>query len=186
MLSEKSFIIFSSLSTYCRVVFESPVPEYLECKCSSWAKVRVFSMADPGKRMLGQLRGRLCLAKSVMNVGKTNLSRSSNFTRNFTSEFPRNFTVNSVRNFATHHLDKEQLQSRLLAVLGSFSKATPHPSPLTAKFSSDLGLDSLDVVEVVMAVEEEFGLEIPDEVADGFSGMGDVCAYLEGKLIEKH
>ena len=43
-------------------------------------------------------------------------------------------------------------------------------------------MDSLDVVEVVMAVEEEFGLNIPDEVADGFESPADVIKYLESKL----
>ncbi len=88
------------------------------------------------------------------------------------------------RAYSGAHLSTEQVQNRLLSVLASFSKATPHPTPLVAKFTQDLGLDSLDVVEVVMAVEEEFGLEIPDEVADSFTGPGDVLKYLETKLIE--
>ena len=42
----------------------------------------------------------------------------------------------------------------------------------TAHFANDLGLDSLDTVEVVMAIEEEFSIEIPDKDADGIhSGM---------------
>jgi NADH dehydrogenase (ubiquinone) 1 alpha/beta subcomplex 1 len=83
------------------------------------------------------------------------------------------------RKFSSTHLSPEQVQSRLLTVLASFSKAQQLANPLSAKFVEDLGLDSLDVVEVVMAVEEEFGVEIPDEVADGFKNLGDVGNYLE-------
>lgn len=48
--------------------------------------------------------------------------------------------------------------------------STPSNSPQikgTAHFANDLGLDSLDTVEVVMAIEEEFSIEIPDKDADG-------------------
>lgn len=42
----------------------------------------------------------------------------------------------------------------------------------TATFTKDLGLDSLDAVEVVMAIEEEFAVEIPDEEADQITSVG--------------
>ena len=48
-----------------------------------------------------------------------------------------------------------------------------------AKFIEDLGADSLDIVELVMALEEEFGLEIPDEDADKLKTVGDAMAYLK-------
>jgi acyl carrier protein len=48
-----------------------------------------------------------------------------------------------------------------------------------AKFIEDLGADSLDIVELVMALEEEFGLDIPDEDADKLKTVGDAMSYLQ-------
>lgn len=48
-----------------------------------------------------------------------------------------------------------------------------------AKFIEDLGADSLDIVELVMALEEEFGSEIPDEQAEKLLTVGDVIKYIE-------
>jgi acyl carrier protein len=48
-----------------------------------------------------------------------------------------------------------------------------------AKFIEDLGADSLDIVELVMALEEEFSLEIPDEEADKLKTVGDAMNYLK-------
>jgi len=50
-----------------------------------------------------------------------------------------------------------------------------------AKFVDDLGADSLDTVELVMALEEEFGVEIPDEDAEKLSTVGDALRYIEEK-----
>jgi acyl carrier protein len=47
-----------------------------------------------------------------------------------------------------------------------------------AKFIEDLGADSLDIVELVMALEEEFGIDIPDEEADTLKTVGDAMGYL--------
>ncbi len=51
-----------------------------------------------------------------------------------------------------------------------------------AKFVEDLGADSLDVVELVMAFEEEFGIEIPDEDAEKIRTVGDVMNYLKERV----
>jgi acyl carrier protein len=48
-----------------------------------------------------------------------------------------------------------------------------------AKFIEDLGADSLDIVELVMALEEEFSIEIPDEDADKLKTVGDAMNYLK-------
>lgn len=50
-----------------------------------------------------------------------------------------------------------------------------------ASFVEDLGADSLDTVELVMAFEEEFGIEIPDEDAEKMETVGDAIKYLEEK-----
>ena len=50
-----------------------------------------------------------------------------------------------------------------------------------AKFIEDLGADSLDQVELVMALEEQFGADIPDEDAEKLTTVGDAIKYIESK-----
>jgi acyl carrier protein len=50
-----------------------------------------------------------------------------------------------------------------------------------ASFIDDLGADSLDIVELVMAMEEEFDIEIPDEDAEKIQTIGDAIAYLKAQ-----
>ncbi|MCQ9207670.1 MAG: acyl carrier protein [Omnitrophica bacterium] len=54
-----------------------------------------------------------------------------------------------------------------------------------AKFVDDLGADSLDTVELVMALEEEYGVEIPDEDAEKLTTVGEAIKYIEEKLASK-
>ncbi len=53
---------------------------------------------------------------------------------------------------------------------------------LEASFVDDLGADSLDTLELVMALEEEFGIEIPDEDAEKIATVKDAIQYIESKL----
>ena len=54
-----------------------------------------------------------------------------------------------------------------------------------AKFVDDLGADSLDVVEMIMTIEEEFGIEISDEDAEGLLTVKDVVDYIQGRPRNK-
>ncbi|MBN3961571.1 MULTISPECIES: acyl carrier protein [unclassified Nostoc] len=56
-------------------------------------------------------------------------------------------------------------------------KVTPQ-----AKFMEDLGADSLDIVELVMALEEEFEIEIPDEAAEQITSVQDAVDYINNKV----
>ena len=51
-----------------------------------------------------------------------------------------------------------------------------------ARFIDDLGADSLDIVELIMALEDEYGLEIPDEDAEKIETVGDAIRYIEEHL----
>ncbi|MFN3697352.1 MAG: acyl carrier protein [Pseudobdellovibrio sp.] len=57
----------------------------------------------------------------------------------------------------------------------------PEKVKLESKFIEDLGADSLDIVELVMAMEEEFDIEIPDEDAEKLKTVNDVQTYLVSK-----
>ena len=54
-----------------------------------------------------------------------------------------------------------------------------------ASFIDDLGADSLDTVELIMALEEEFSVEIPDEDAEKMTTVGDAIKYIEEKATAK-
>ena len=70
---------------------------------------------------------------------------------------------------------EERVKAIIVEQLGvSEDQVTPE-----AKFIEDLGADSLDTVELVMALEEEFGHEIPDEEAEKLQSVGDVVKYIE-------
>jgi acyl carrier protein len=55
----------------------------------------------------------------------------------------------------------------------------------TASFVDDLGADSLDIVELIMAFEEAFDLDIPDEDAEKISTVKDAIDYIDGKMAKK-
>lgn len=59
-------------------------------------------------------------------------------------------------------------------------------SNVTAQTSlvKDLEADSLDAVEIIMAIEDEFDIEVPDEDAEGFQNIGDIIKYVEEKIKE--
>ncbi|KAH6721304.1 acyl carrier protein-like protein [Leptodontidium sp. MPI-SDFR-AT-0119] len=76
-------------------------------------------------------------------------------------------------------LAKPEVEGRIVDLLKNFDKVTD-PSKLspTSHFSNDLGLDSLDTVEVVMAIEEEFSIEIPDKEADAIHSVDKAVEYI--------
>ena len=57
---------------------------------------------------------------------------------------------------------------------------------LEASFTDDLGADSLDIVELVMAFEEEFGIEIPDEEAEKISNVRDAVEYIQNNTGDQN
>ncbi len=72
----------------------------------------------------------------------------------------------------------ERVKEIIMEQLGvSAEQVTP-----SASFIDDLGADSLDTVELVMALEEEFGVEIPDENAEKIRTVGDAMGYLKEHL----
>ena len=69
----------------------------------------------------------------------------------------------------------EKVKSIIVEQLGvEADEVTP-----SASFTDDLGADSLDIVELVMAFEEEFGIEIPDEAAEKISKVQEAVDYIE-------
>ncbi|KAJ6443581.1 acyl carrier protein [Purpureocillium lavendulum] len=76
-------------------------------------------------------------------------------------------------------LNKEQVEGRIMSLLQGFDKVNDANNiKPTAHFANDLGLDSLDTVEVVMAIEEEFSIEIPDKDADTIHSVDKAVEYI--------
>jgi acyl carrier protein len=55
----------------------------------------------------------------------------------------------------------------------------PEMVTMDTDFMKDLEADSLDAVEIILGVEDEYGIEIPDEVAENFTNVGDIVRYIE-------
>ncbi|KAI5859938.1 acyl carrier protein [Durotheca rogersii] len=95
---------------------------------------------------------------------------------------PRLAAVRAVRMYSSdsgNGLAKQDVEARIMGILHGFEKVndTSKISP-TSHFSNDLGLDSLDTVEVVMAIEEEFSIEIPDKDADAIHSVNQAVEYI--------
>ncbi|KAI1400981.1 acyl carrier protein [Hypoxylon fuscum] len=93
---------------------------------------------------------------------------------------PRLAAFKTVRMYsAAAGLKKDEVESRILGILQGFDKVNdPSNIKPTAHFANDLGLDSLDTVEVVMAIEEEFSIEIPDKDADAIHSVNQAVEYI--------
>ncbi|KAL6130502.1 hypothetical protein ACLB2K_068881 [Fragaria x ananassa] len=86
----------------------------------------------------------------------------------------------SLRWMSSHddHLTKNEVTERVLSVVKCFPKVDPKTVTPNVHFQKDLGLDSLDNVEIVMALEEEFKLEIPDKEADKIDSTDLAIEYI--------
>ena len=75
----------------------------------------------------------------------------------------------------------EAVADRVRAIIAEQLGVKPEEVTDGASFIEDLGADSLDTVELVMALEEEFGVEIPDEDAEKMSSVGEAIKYIDSK-----
>jgi len=79
----------------------------------------------------------------------------------------------------------QDVEVRVKEIIVEQLSVDPEQVTLQASFVNDLGADSLDTVELVMALEEEFDLEIPDEEAEKITTVGQAVEYIKTKLQEK-
>ena len=77
------------------------------------------------------------------------------------------------------------VQDKVRSIIAEQLGVKPEEVTPQASFIDDLGADSLDTVELVMALEEEFGIEIPDEEAEKMVSVGDAIKYIEEKAGQK-
>ncbi|TSK87470.1 Acyl carrier protein, mitochondrial [Bagarius yarrelli] len=78
-------------------------------------------------------------------------------------------------------LTLQSIEERVLNVLKLYDKIKPETLQSSSHFMKDLGLDSLDQVEIIMAMEDEFGFEIPDVDAEKLMTPAEVVQYIATK-----
>ena len=76
----------------------------------------------------------------------------------------------------------EEVQAKLKEIVMDRLNAEEEQIKPEASFVEDLGADSLDIVELIMGIEEEFDIEIPDEDAEKLTTVGEAMNYTLGKL----
>lgn len=72
----------------------------------------------------------------------------------------------------------ENIETQVKEIIAAQLSVEPEKVTSDAKFIEDLGADSLDTVELVMAFEDKFGVEVPDEDAEKLKSVADVVAYI--------
>lgn len=91
-----------------------------------------------------------------------------------------------IRTFAAStFLDPSDVTERIMGVVKNFDQVDANKVNDKVKFTDDLGLDSLDIVEVVMAIEDEFAIEIPDAEADKIASIEDAVEYITSHPMAK-
>jgi acyl carrier protein len=78
----------------------------------------------------------------------------------------------------------DNTESKVREIIINELGVEPEKVTMEASFVEDLGADSLDTVELVMAFEEEFGIEIPDEDAEKLQTVGDAVKYVREKGVD--
>ena len=73
---------------------------------------------------------------------------------------------------------REEIQGKVVDIIAKSFKLDPSAVTLEKSFQGDLGADSLEIVELVMALEEEFGIEISDEEAEKIKTVGNAVEFI--------
>ena len=79
-------------------------------------------------------------------------------------------------------MTRDELTAKARAIVARSFNVDSAAVTGAALFNDDLGGDSVDVVEMLMELQEQFGVEIPDAEAEGFQRLDDVVAFMAGKL----
>ena len=81
-------------------------------------------------------------------------------------------------------MPEKSISEKVIDIIVEQLGVNPEQVTESASFIEDLGADSLDTVELVMAFEEEFSVDVPDEVAETLKTVGNVVDYIEKKTAK--
>ncbi len=78
-----------------------------------------------------------------------------------------------------------EIESRVKSIIVEKFGVAESEVTMEASFTNDLGADSLDTVELIMEIEDEFGISIPDDLAEKISTVGDAVKFVEEEVAKK-
>ena len=78
-----------------------------------------------------------------------------------------------------------EIESRVKSIIVEKFGVAESEVTMEASFTNDLGADSLDTVELIMEIEDEFGIYIPDDLAEKISTVGDAIKFVEEEVAKK-
>lgn len=127
---------------------------------------------------------RLLLRQGVSSSSSLFARRSLQVAPTLLFRLPQHPTTNNSlpRRWSHVHYDYSMIESRVMLLLRLFDKIDPQRIQLDSKFTQDLALDSLDLVEITAACEDEFWTEIPDQDSDKFLTPRHIIQYLCDKF----
>ena len=133
--------------------------------------------AASGQRILASARGGKSAAGPGIRAGlfDAELAAGPGFIYCNDLAAPISVVVQTKQNL----MSDKPIEERVKEIIVKELSVNPEQVTPTASFIEDLGADSLDTVELVMAFEEEFGVEVPDEEAEKLQTVGDVVKYIE-------
>jgi acyl carrier protein len=79
-------------------------------------------------------------------------------------------------------MNEAEIRTQVVDAVSATLKTEDKPVEMSSRLVDDLGGDSLDMLELMMALEERFGFEVPDEDAEGINTVGDVVEYVKRRL----
>lgn len=86
--------------------------------------------------------------------------------------------IKPIRFYVAPPLSRDEITTRAIQALKTVAPLQESNITLESSFQKDLGLDSLDTVEALVALEEEFDLEIPDKISDEIKTVGEAVDYI--------
>jgi len=96
----------------------------------------------------------------------------------------KSFIINSIF-FKTETIMAQEVASKVKEIIVDLLGADEAKVTETASFTTDLGADSLETVDLIMKLEQEFDIEIPEDKANSIQTVGDAIAYVESAVANK-
>lgn len=121
------------------------------------------------------------IGTSGYSTAKNDLKKVTNYQQCLSRTFPLPVQYQSIRFVHKPPLTVDFIRERILLVLKLYDKIDPDKLTLDSHFYNDLGLDSLDHVEIIMIIEDEFHFEIPDMDAEKLNTPRDIFNYIKIK-----
>ena len=148
-----------------------------------------------GRQLEGVLSADALICRRLAPPCESERNRDSHCSRNLIDILFNSFTCDAVAGMSgscrayscaintnrTNFMAEKSIEEKVKDIIVEQLGVNPEQVTPQASFIEDLGADSLDIVELVMAFEEEFGVEVPDEDAEKLQTVGDVIKYIEEK-----